>query len=270
MQGFKLSNTCYPNCHIQYTGEKIYIDLFTKEIKRGLIPNNQLTYVGLKVDQNNIFSLKINSNPETLVNEDKCKHILLFKVRQYQDIAVSVEENKTELIDYKPILKHIYHFLDGDISEYSFLFVEELSRLLDYAVYVIGGSAAYLHILNRKNVKIQLNDIDFQFFGRYSAIDFNTAYDRLKIFTEYFCKKYSLDYTIDDSHKSSFGIEEPNEVAYIQLFKDGVKLTPLNYFINQLSHEEIDLNHDISSINGINVEKYENVVYHSLIALFRN
>lgn len=111
--------------------------------------------------------------------------------------------------------------MEENIEYYPFLFLESLNEKIgNDLVCIFGGSAAYLHILKLSNNKIELKDIDFEII---LSKPNKEIYDMMIKCVTDFSTEYNLTFTCDNS----------TDISHIYFFKDNIKLTPLNYFINQ-------------------------------------
>lgn len=139
--------------------------------------------------------------------------------------------------------------MTNNLSYYPFLFLRHFTeKCTDSIVLVIGGSAAYLHLekLISKDIQIPLVDIDFEIISSKSN---EIIFSFLVSCAEEFCEKYGLTCTIN---------KKSNHIDYINLYLDGVKQIPLNYFINQHYLNEIN-KCDIINIDGLNVKTFDHI-----------
>lgn len=135
-----------------------------------------------------------------------------------------------------------------------FEFVKDFKNFLDptnYHVWVMGGAAGYLHVLNMESYEIQLKDIDFNVISNENGDD-EDIYNKLVYFANEFCKIKGLRYEmVEIPDKFSVpGHPQKFSIGYIVLYRGDEKFVELNYFINQFRQSELPI---IESLHGIPV-----------------
>lgn len=183
--------------------------------------------------------------------------------------------------------------------EYPLKFVEFLCNEMEADVFIIGGSASYLHILDKLEIEVDIKDIDFSIYNRKEIEevsynedeevsynedqeveepqDIEELYNRMaekheaekheaeKVYNEMieklnsFCASNGLSYSIILDRE-----DDRFSVGYIQLAKDKMEYMKLNYFINEenLPYERIN------NLNVLKLEKtLQNEEYYLDLAL---
>ena len=121
----------------------------------------------------------------------------------------------------------------------------------DLFVFVHGGASPFLHILQRIDKIVILNDIDFNIIG---DNHYENIYKFLEEFIIYFCKKHDLQYKIKGVYQGFDNKCNIDSIGYIYLTKNDTNLVELNYFINELDKSEVS---GLEKIFGINVRLFQ-------------
>jgi hypothetical protein len=124
-------------------------------------------------------------------------------------------------------------------------------------IFVKGGAAAFLHILECKNIEIDLNDIDFEIN---TNVNNQYIYERLVEFTAIFCKKYDLLNYLKFDENSKYN------TGYIIIHLNGKEIVKLNYFINYSNNiPPLTLIDNIFVTNIKETYEHELLVYNNTI-----
>lgn len=154
--------------------------------------------------------------------------------------------------------KHAFEVLTGtprkEDDNIGFTFVREfIEEHKEMKVWINGGAAEYLHVLDKYNKKIELNDVDFNIISTQPE---KVVYEELIDFTNRFCKKRGLESKIklqptfmDEPFMGDASMEDfKYGIGYIYLIdSEGNQLTELNFFINQNNETKT------VKMNGLNV-----------------
>lgn len=190
------------------------------------------------------------------MNPDIERLKILLKFEMDSRVLKSDSESlRLGLVPYDRLRSLYFSKNNIDQDYYPLLFLFELTKKFKFngtSVYVHGGSASYLHILNLERFKIELNDIDFNIISEDK--DNNEQFNLLNSFIITFCTEHELTYTIKFS--PTYGsVSDQKSIGYLYFHKDGKQFTELNYFINQFEFDEIPKLDIITGINVVNLQK---------------
>lgn len=145
-------------------------------------------------------------------------------------------------------------FLNYDSTRLPFEFLR--SNFENISVYVIGGSAAYIHILAKTLHAVPLADIDFCMVAEKEQSN-QEIFDTLVNKLDQFCidRNCSYEFIDNDNNYSSEETRNLNRISigYVQIYQNGDKYIKLNYFINQIPFEDIP---ELEVIAGLNVVNF--------------
>lgn len=103
--------------------------------------------------------------------------------------------------------------------------------------YIQGGSAGYLHVLNEKNVEIELNDVDIVVICKNDTVE--NINNKI------------INY-IKSNYKNVVTNNNCDPIYYVKINHN----VNLNFFVNEIT----EIPNDIIQINGINVRVLSSVI----------
>lgn len=126
----------------------------------------------------------------------------------------------------------------------------------DMYFYVHGGSAGYLHAINKFNKEIDLHDIDVAIISNQTTANINN-----KIIT--FIKNNYENVTLVNIDDLNINIDDlNNELETIYYVNIGNNIS-LNFFVNEI----LEIPRLVTNINGINVEIFQKIIKNETLIL---